>query len=316
MSERLNSNVAYDVLGDILEILRFRGTVFFHSELAAPWGMSLAQSECPRFHIALAGTCFVGSEENSPIPVQESDIVVVPGGRYHWIADQPGRDLVSSERAQDACELDEPLFQQGAITNKLLCGLVQFDQGARHPLLDALPDVMHFPRQDQNGAIWSIVALIDAELRTSRPGGNRIADRMMEVLFLKLLHQFVAQAEDATGFVAALRDRRVYRALTLIHAEPEFDWTLAALGERVGMSRATLVRRFQDVVGMTPMAYIQDWRIMKAHSLVCHSSASLEQIADATGFASARSLSRTFKRHYGYTPHELRRSRGGLDAAE
>jgi transcriptional regulator GlxA family with amidase domain len=74
------------------------------------------------------------------------------------------------------------------------------------------------------------------------------------------------------------------------------------------MSRATLVRRLQDIVGVAPMAYIMDWRLMKAHELVKHTAQSLEQIAQATGFSSARTLSRAFERQYGFTPHDIRRS--------
>ena len=144
-------------------------------------------------------------------------------------------------------------------------------------------------------------------MQGSQNRSSRIVDRLTEVLFLKLLDHFVQENDDASGFLAALRDRRVYRALTLIHREPEFNWTLDALGERVGMSRATLVRRFQDVVGAAPMAYIADWRIMKAHSLVKYSNTPFEHIADATGFASARTLSRAFQRRYDCTPSELRR---------
>ena len=145
-------------------------------------------------------------------------------------------------------------------------------------------------------------------MRGNRNGGSRIADRLTEVLFLQLLNRYVREDEKASGFLAALRDRRVYRALSLIHQEPEFNWTLTSLGERVGMSRATLVRRFQEVVGVAPMAYIEDWRIMKAHSLVKYSATSFDNIADVTGYASARTLSRAFQRHYGCTPNELRRS--------
>lgn len=76
------------------------------------------------------------------------------------------------------------------------------------------------------------------------------------------------------------------------------------------MSRATIMRRFQDFVGFAPMAYIINWRLMKAHKLINYTMQSLEQIAHASGFASARTLSKTFKRQYGRTPHELRRSGG------
>ncbi|MGI9248615.1 MAG: AraC family transcriptional regulator [Woeseiaceae bacterium] len=307
MSERLNQGPAFDVLGDILETLRFRGSVFFRSDLAAPWGMSLSEMGIPRFHIMLSGECFVGSDAHDAVKVEEADIIMLPNGSPHWIADKPGRELVPSARAGKACELGNPLFQKGAITNRLMCGMVQFDQGASHPILDALPEMMHFSTLESTGPIWSVVNLIDAEMQGNQNRGNRIADRLTEVLFLQLLNQYVRETECATGFLAALRDRRVYRALTLIHQEPEFDWSLASLGERVGMSRATLVRRFQDIVGVAPMAYITDWRLMKAHSLIKHSVTSFEHIADATGFASARTLSRAFQRHYGCTPNELRR---------
>jgi AraC-like DNA-binding protein len=307
--ERLNQGPAFDVLEDILETLRFRGSVFFRSDLAAPWGMSLSEMGIPRFHIMLSGECFVGSDAHDATKAKEADIVMLPNGSSHWIADKPGRKLVPSTQAGKACEFGNPLFQQGKITNRLMCGLVQYDQGASHPILDALPDMMHFTMLESAGPIWSTVNLIDAEMQGSQNLGSRIADRLTEVLFLQLLNHFVRENEDESGFLAALRDRRVYRALTLFHQEPELNWTLTSLGERVGMSRATLVRRFQDVVGVAPMAYLADWRIMKAHSLVKYSATPLEQIADATGFASARTLTKAFQRRYACTPSELRRSK-------
>jgi len=308
--ERLKQDPAFDVLGDIMETLRFRGSLFFRSDLAAPWGMSLTETGFPRFHIVMSGECFVGSDDHDAVKAEGADIIMLPNGTSHWIADRPGRELVPSTKAGRACELGNPLFQNGEITNRLICGLVRFDQGASHPILDALPDVMHFSMLESAGPIWSVVKLIDAEMQSGQNQGSRIVDRLTEVMFLKLLNHFVQENDAATGFLAALRDRRVYRALALIHQEPEYSWTLDSLGKRVGMSRATLVRRFQDVVGVAPMAYIADWRIMKAHNLVKYSATSFEQIADATGFASARTLSRAFQRQFGCTPNELRRSQG------
>jgi AraC-like DNA-binding protein len=309
VSERLNQERDFDVLGDILETLRFRGSIFFRSDLAAPWGMSLSEIGIPRFHIVLSGACYVGSDGHESVKAEEADIIMLPNGDSHWIADQVGRELVPSSRAGKACELGNPLFQKAEITNRLMCGMVRFDDGLTHPILDALPEMMHFSMLESAGPIWTVVNLIDAEMQGPQEGGSRIADRLTEVLFLQLLNRYVQNNDVTTGFLAALRDRRVHRALTLIHQEPEFAWTLETLGERVGMSRATLVRHFQDIVGMAPMAYISDWRIMKAHSLVKHSVIPIEQVADATGFASARTLSRAFQRHYGCSPSELRKSK-------
>ncbi len=310
MSERLNETDRFDVLGDVLETLRFRGTIFFNSELAAPWGMSLEPVGIPRFHIALSGSCYVGSNENDAVAVQEMGIIMLPTGKSHWIADQPGRELIPSSHAGEACELGEPLFQQGKITNRLLCGIVNYDQESPHPLLETLPDILHFPHLDSTSSIWANVTLINMEMQRAHDSSGPIVDRLTEVLFLQLLHYYVERADQTTGFLAALRDRGVKHALSLIHREPAFNWTLAALGEQVGMSRATLVRHFQDAVGVTPMTYVANWRIMKAYNLIKYASAPLDQIAESTGFASARTLNRAFERHYGYTPTELRRLPG------
>ena len=308
MPDRLINDSRFDVLGDILETLRFRGSIFFRSDLAAPWGMSLSKSEFPRFHIILSGECLVGTDGQAAVRAREQDIVILPGGNAHWIADKAGRKLIPSERAGKACELGNPLFQQGETTNRLMCGLVQFDHGATHPIIDALPQIMHFAMLESSSPIWSVVQLIEDEVCNHRGQGSRIADRLTEVLFLQLLNLYVKENDQVKGFLAALRDRRVYHALTMIHKEPGFDWSLASLGAEVGMSKATLVRRFRDVVGLAPMAYIKDWRIKKAFNLIKHSSIPLITIAETTGFSSVGTLSRTFKRHYGCTPYELRKT--------
>jgi transcriptional regulator GlxA family with amidase domain len=143
-------------------------------------------------------------------------------------------------------------------------------------------------------------------MQRTRGKGGTIVDRLTEVLFVQLLNRYVHKNKEMTGFLAALRDKRIHKALTLIHLEPNFNWSIASLGERVGMSRATLVRHFQSSVGLAPMAYILNWRMMKAYNLVKYSNTNLEQIAEQVGFASARTLSKAFQRQYTITPSEMR----------
>jgi AraC-like DNA-binding protein len=305
--DRINEDeIEFDVIGDVLETLRFRGSIFFRSDLAAPWGMSLDETDIPRFHISMSGGCYVGSDNDIPINVQHMEIVMIPSGRPHWIADQPGRKLLPSQLAGEACELGNPLFQRGEITQSLMCGLVNFDKASSHPILDSLPQVLHFPKLTTEDPIWMTVMLIESEMQRTLGKGGTIVDRLTEVLFLQLLNRYAYKNQEMTGFLAAFRDRRIHKALTLIHQEPEFNWTIATLGERVGMSRATLVRHFQSSIGLAPMAYILNWRMMKAYNLIKYSNSNLEQVAEHVGFASARTLSKAFQRQYACTPSELR----------
>ncbi|MGI9289088.1 MAG: helix-turn-helix domain-containing protein [Pseudomonadales bacterium] len=171
-----------------------------------------------------------------------------------------------------------------------------------------LPEILHFPRLKPTDPIWMTVTLIEAEIRRTRNQSGRIVDRLTEVLFLQLLNYHVIESDGGIGFLAALHDRRVHHAIALIHKELSFDWSLRSLGEQVGMSRATLIRHFEDAVGMTPMKYIVSWRVTKAYNLIKHTSTPLDQIARLVGFASASTLSKAFQRHYKCTPNKLIRT--------
>ena len=310
VSNRINfDESSVDVLADVLDTLRFRGSIFFRSKLAAPWGMSLQKLKNPRFHIALSGDCFIGVDvdNNKVINIKDMDIVLLPHGEMHWIADQPGRNLIPSEKAGDACELGMPLFQKGDITNKLICGLIDYEKDMLHPLIDSLPSALHFSGIKHNDSIWMTVLLIDAEMEKEQSSQTSIIDRLTEVLFMQLLNRHMNENKEITGFFAALHDKRIHRALELIHREPQFQWTLDLLVEQVNMSRATLIRQFKQTIGVSPMTYLLNWRMTKAYHLLKQSNSTVEQIAEEVGFSTARTLTKAFHRHYGMTPSELRR---------
>jgi len=310
VSNRINyDDQTVDVLSDVLDTLRFRGSIFFRSRLAAPWGMSLSKLKNPRFHIALSGNCYIGVDDvnNDIINIKHMDIVMLPHGEMHWIADEPGRKLTPSKQAGDACELGMPLFQDGDITNKLICGLIDYDKDMLHPIIDSLPSALHFSGIKKNDPIWMTVLLIDAEMEKEQTNQTSIIDRLTEVLFIQLLNKHLSENKEITGFFAALHDKRIHRALELIHRTPQYPWTLDLLVEQVNMSRATLIRQFKHTIGVSPMTYLLNWRMTKAYHLLKQSNNTVEQIAEEIGFSTARTLAKAFQRHYGMTPSELRR---------
>lgn len=312
MPERIKLTPHFDVLGDILETIRFRGTIFFRSRLAAPWGMSLETSKFPRFHIAIDGNFFIRPLiSEAPIEIKEMGMVMLPQGDAHWIADQPDTKLIPSEEAGAACELGNPLFQDGSITNNLLCGLIRYDDQTTHPLINALPEVIHIPRIQKDSPVWNLITLIDSEIKSINSLNSSVVDRLSEALFLKLLQEFVQQNEEQVGFISALSDRRLHMALKLIHERMKENLTIIKIAEEVGMSRATLVRRFREEIGMPPIEYLTQWRLLKAHNMLKHSTLPIENIAEEVGFATKETLTKAFKRRYGHTPGSLRQVNKG-----
>ena len=297
----------FDVLDDIIETLRFRGSIFFHSSLASPWGMNFPSMDIPRFHIALEGNFYVGVDDKQA-NVKPMDIVMVPNGEMHWMADHPDRKLVSSDAAGDACSLGMPLFQQGDITNRVMCGLVEYDEAINHPILSVLPPIIHLSDVKENDSIWLTIKLIDSAIVSSQSKKNSIVDRLTEVLFIQLLKKFITENEHLTGFLAALHEPRLKKVLQLIHQYPEKPWTLDLICQEIGMSRATLQRKFKSGVGMTPMVYVNRWRMAKAYQLLKYSNLSFEDIAEMIGFSDARTFRSAFKKQFELTPSEVRKS--------
>ena len=298
----------FNVLADVIDTLRFRGSIFFHSDLAAPWGMSLSSVTTPRFHIALEGGFYVGTSDDQ-VAVNPMDIVMLPDGGMHWISDQVGRKLVPSEEAGDACELGKPMFQEGAITNRLMCGLVEYDDVISHPIVSAMPSLFHISNISEEDSIWLTVRQIDNEIIRSGSKKNNIIDRLTEVLFIQLLNQYFNQHQDMTGFLAALKEPRLATVLQLIHKHPEQLWSLERFSAEIGMSRSTLQRKFKSSLGVSPITYLSNWRMTKAHQLIRHTSLSLEDIAEAVGFSDARTFRAAFQRHYGFTPRAVRQDK-------
>ncbi len=300
-------NITFNVLDDVLDTLRFRGSIFFHSSLAAPWGISLSALSVPRFHIALEGDFYIGTDHGE-VMVEPMDIVMLPEGNMHWIADNVGRELVPSEHAVEACELGNPLFQQGTITNRLMCGIVEYDNANSHPIISALPAILHISNIQHDDSIWMTVKHLDAEISRIQSKKSNIIDRLTEVLFLQLLNQYVSENNFVSGFLAALCDPSVNRVLQLIHEHPEKQWSLDTLGKEAGMSRATLQRKFKARLDIPPMTYLNHWRLTKAYQLVKYSNLSFDTIAGEVGFSNARTLRAAFQHCYNITPSALRKS--------
>nr|WP_255555415.1 helix-turn-helix transcriptional regulator [Enterovibrio paralichthyis] len=72
------------------------------------------------------------------------------------------------------------------------------------------------------------------------------------------------------------------------------------------MSKATLVRHFQEALGVAPISYLNHWRRLKAYNALRYGEDSVEQIALSLGFVSGRTLSRALVREFGLTPAEIR----------
>jgi AraC-like DNA-binding protein len=110
------------------------------------------------------------------------------------------------------------------------------------------------------------------------------------------------------GWVPALVDPLIGRALALIYHEPEAPWTVAAIANRVGISRSSFASKFEQLVGEPPLQYVMRCRLGKAARLLHTSGARIPEIAYSVGYSSVVAFHKAVKRFYQVGPGEFRRA--------
>lgn len=84
------------------------------------------------------------------------------------------------------------------------------------------------------------------------------------------------------------------------------DWPVKRMADKAATSSRTLLRRFKDVTGESPLMWVTMERLSLARELLETTKLNVNQIANASGFISPELLRHHFKRHYQLSPLRYR----------
>lgn len=190
----------------------------------------------------------------------------------------------------------------------LIGGRFAFEGDHAGLLFGALPAIVHIRDATNQAAVlrWALEQLA-LELKQGSPGGALMADHLAQIMLLQVLRLWLASGKQS-GWLGALADHRLTRALGAMHAEPQRRWTLVELAGLAGMSRTTFAERFRDVVGQTPLDYLASWRMRLAADRLHRSADSVAAIGFSVGYESEAAFSTAFRRVTGRTPMQYRRT--------
>ena len=194
----------------------------------------------------------------------------------------------------------------------LLTGTYNLEGEVSRRLLRALPQLLVL-REDE----WDcpVIGLLADEIVKDEPGQEAVLDRLLDLLLIAVLRAWFARPEAAApGWYRAHADPVVGRALRLLHDDPAHPWTVAELARASGVSRAAFARRFAELVGEPPMAFLTGWRIALAADLLHEPGATVGSVAHQVGYGSPFALSTAFKRAARHQPAAVPAADGdGLD---
>ncbi len=326
-----------DVLSDVLRVVRLTSAVFFTARFSSPWSIEspppdqLARSLRLRaesialFHVLVEGQCWISMEGYAPLRMEARDVIIFPHGDAHVMSSHIGArpraigTLLPSQPSEEIPQLD---YGGGGETTRFVCGYLHCDQRF-NPLTGALPTMLYVCGRDRQGEPSVVettrrpgVVLIDAdgwlastlrhtidESDGTQPGSFTMLARLTELLYVEVLRRYMQHLpSEHTSWLAGVKDPEVGRALRLLHAQPERQWTVEELAHEVGVSRSGLAQRFTELTGEAPMRYLTGWRIQLAKHLILQTGLPIAEVANRVGYESEAAFNRAFKRNVGEPP--------------
>lgn len=286
-----------DVLSDAIAVMRTGQPSSNRLRVGSPWCYRFAPYDGAGFHVLLRGTGWLIPERGEPAPLGTGDVILVPHGSAHILSDSPhGEDALPFETA-----VTEPEGQ-----TDFLCGKYRLDRSRAHPVLAGLPEVVHLPAHvGRHPELRAAIDLLGGELNSDRPGRDAMISGVLDLLLLYMVRAWLEENTE-TGWPQALHDPAIAAALESLHTDPAKPWRIEDLAASVGLSRATLARRFTALTGQSPMAYLTWWRMTTAARLLGDTDVPLPGIARQVGYGSPFAFSHAFKRHFGLAPGRYR----------
>lgn len=314
-----------DALSETLRVVRLIGAIFINGRFTAPWCYQSphADSAAPLlepgaervviFHMITEGECYVEMDGQPPVHLIAGDAIIFPQGDAHRMTSTPGvpaatgakLDVVLSRRPRQLA------YGGGGAVTRLVCGYLACDARLARMLLAGLPSLVKVNVRGSNAGTWLEASLRYAlsEARSPRPGGMSVLAKLSEVLFIEVLRIYMnEQIVGRTGWLAGVGDRIIGAALSALHKKPAHPWTLENLASEAGTSRSVLAEKFQLLVGISPIQYLTQWRMLLAANLLSGSNAPLIRIAEEVGYQTDTAFSRAFSREYGTPPATWRRN--------
>lgn len=161
---------------------------------------------------------------------------------------------------------------------------------------------------EQNERLARLINELVEELGQSEAGQELVLAALIEQLLVQLLrqHSRVRRSDELELSRAGLVDRRIRRAVELMHAHLDRDLQLEEIASAAYLSPFHFSRLFKKLTGATPHAYLAALRAARAQTLLAETDLSITEVSARVGYASPSHFTKAFRQATGLTPRAFR----------
>lgn len=305
-----------DWLSRLLDMITVKGRLEIRCSYGAPWQVTYEDSEPGEmpYHVIVRGSAMLETPGlGAPQQLNAGDVLLMLHGSQHVLHDGSGK---KPPRATQRDELNLVVSENAGTGERLemLCGRFVIAPPHDRFIRNYLPGCLTVHTASQasdtqtNTQLTHLLAVMRGESLAANLGGNAMLNALSTALFTMTLRLASESGETPVGLLAMAGHPRLAPALTAIFNDPAHPWTLPELAELCNMSRATLIRHFQEKVGRSANAILTDVRMTMAANELTSTTLSTEAIAEAVGYQSVAAFRRAFTQRMGMTPGDIRKS--------
>lgn len=149
---------------------------------------------------------------------------------------------------------------------------------------------------------------IDEELSEREAGQEVAISALVEQTVIHLLRRYanVRRSDSLELSRAGLVDRRIRRAVELMHARMDEELPLEELAAAAYLSPFHFSRLFKKLTGASPHAYLATLRAERAQRLLAETDLTITEVAARVGYSSSSHFTKAFRQATGLTPRAFR----------
>ncbi|WP_025885056.1 AraC family transcriptional regulator [Asaia prunellae] len=310
-----------DLLDRVLSSLRTQGEVWGRITLTGRYGLAFPEQHAV-FIAVMEGRCWINQDDDQDsarsdgqlTALNEGDFLFFPApSRFHLRSDTEitfttpltARQLAQweEERAIEYCE------NTGERVS-LVVGCFTLLTAEAPLLFRELPPILHVPSHQADSLSCQVRAMMRDEIARDEAGATSTVDRLAEILMIRTLRRAASDhVRLGLGWLRAMADPRIHKALRIMHADLSVVHTVAQIARAVGMSRSAFADHFRKQVGATPLEHLMTWRMAFAADLLrTDRKMKIEAVASQIGYLSERAFREAFSKTYGCSPDKYRKA--------
>ena len=289
-----------DPFAEVIALLQPRAPYSKLVDAAGAWRVRRTEVGQVYYCMLLAGRSCLEVDGKAPVELHAGDFVLVPKAFAYTMSslDPPPPDGLETLPVQEEGGVVRLGSPQGPAEVQMLVGYCRFGSPDTDILVSLLPDLVMVRGERRLG---DLARLVREEARADRPARDVVLEHLLQVLLIEALRS-TPEATASASLLRGLADERLAAALRCIHAVPDRGWSVAELAREAGLSRSAFFARFNEIVGMPPMGYVQTWRIALAKHYLRTGQGTIAEIAAKVGYGSSSAFSVAFSRQVGRPP--------------